>query len=185
MQYDSVTNLGLSFGDGSDNSSGVAEIGYFIPMSFFANGGIKKPVPSTTAESLVTIATAHVLAAGKAAIPVIPMFEKSGITWKLAGELLSKIFEQGAEVFVPDNSAKSLGTAQALKNMRGILLIGKNDGSGHFWQIGTEAISAKVMDAAGGTGVGPAGEVGTKLTIQSHSTQPVCIYTAGVPVPAA
>lgn len=184
MNYDSITDTGLSFGDGNDNPSGVAEIGYFIPLAWFAVAGIKKPIPATTAGSLVTISTAHVLAAGKFAIPVMPLFSKSGITWKLAGEELSKIFEQGAEVFIPDNSVKSLGTAQAIKNYRGILLIGKNDGSGHFWQIGSEAISAKVMAADGGTGVGPTGEVGTKLTFQSHASQPVFVYTAGVPVPA-
>lgn len=185
MGYESITNLGLSFGDGGDNASGVSEVGYFIPLSFFAANGIKKPAAnSTTAEGLVTITQAHVLAASKAAIPVTPLFEKSGINWKLAGEILSKIFEQGAEVFVPDNSAKSLGTAQAIKNYRGILLLQKNDGSGHFWQIGSEMISAKVTAADGGTGVGPTGEVGTKVTFQSHASQPVFVYTAGLPVPA-
>jgi hypothetical protein len=184
MNYNNVTDLALNFGDGEDNPSGVAEIAYFIPLSWFAVNGLKKPTASTTAASLITISTAHVLAAGKYAIPVTPLFSKSGINWKMAGEELSKIMEIGADIFIPDNSVKSLGTVQAIKNYRGILLIGKADDSGHFWQIGSEKISCKVVGGDGGTGVGPTGEVGTKMSFQSHSSQPVFVYTAGVPIPA-
>jgi len=182
-QYDNVANMALQFGDGNDNPSGVGELGYFIPLAWFAANGIKAPTADTTAESLVTISTAHVLAAGKAAIPLMPLFDKSGITWKTAGEVLSKIFEQGAEVFIPSNALAVLGTVQALKNYRGIVLIRKL-GTAHFYQIGSQEISAKVMEITGGTGVGPTGEVGSKVTFQSHSTSPVVVYTAGVPVPA-
>ncbi len=176
----------MNFGDGKENPSGVSEVGYFIPLSFFVDGtGLKKPDPAgTTAESLVEITTDHVLKAGKAPIRITPMFEKSGINWKLAGEQLSKIFEQGVEVFVPDNSAASLGTAGAIKNYRGILLIQKNDGSGEFWQVGSEGLTAKVMDIAGGTGVGPTGEVGSKVTFQSYGIMPVYVYKGEVPAPA-
>lgn len=184
MSYTSITELGMQFGDGSENPSGIAEKAYFIPLSYFATGGIKKPTAPTTAGSLVTISVAHVLAAGKAAIEVTPLFTKSGITWKLVGEELSKIFEQGVDIFIPNNSVKTLGTAQVLKNYRGILLIGKNDGTGHFWQVGSEELSAKVIAADGGTGTGPTGEVGTKFTFQAHSISPIVTYTAGVPVPA-
>ena len=186
MTYDTIDNLAMNFGDGGENPSGVAEVGYFIPLSWFVAGtGLKKPTPAATAESLVEITGDHVLIADKAPIPVTPMFEKSGINWKLAGEQLSKIFEQGAEVFVPDNTSRSLGTAGAIKNYRGILLIMKNDGSGDFWQIGSQALTAKVVDAPGGTGVGPSGEVGTKVTFQSYGTMPVYVYKGEVPAPAA
>lgn len=184
-QYDTITNLGMNFGDGNENASGVAEVGYFIPLAWFAaSTGLKAPTESTTASSLIEIATDHVLAAGKYPIPVTPMFEKSGVNWELTGETLSKIFQQGAECFVPDNSATSLGSARALKNYRGILLIKKSDGSGNFWQLGSADLACKVVNIAGGTGQGPNGEVGSRLTFQSYGTAPVFIYKGEVPAPA-
>lgn len=185
MSYDTITNMGMSFGNGNENPSGVAEVGYFIPLAWFAAAGLKTPTEGTTAESLIEITANHVLAAGKSPIAVTPMFEKSGISWQLSGESLSKIFETGAEVFVPDNSAKSLGTAAAIKNYRGILLIEKGDGSGHFWQLGSEAFTAKVTNIAGGTGQGPTGEVGSRVTFQSFGKVPVFVYKGEVPAPGA
>lgn len=183
-KYDSFTGLELSFGDGNENPSGVAEIAYFIPFSWLAT--IAKPAANgTTAASLVQITTNHTMKSGKAPIKVIPMFDKSGITWKLAGEKLSKIFDQGAELFVPDNSVGSLGTAAALKNYRGILLVGKIDGSGKWWQIGSETIAATFTDIAGGTGIGPTGEVGSKATLQCYGIAPVYSYEGELPAAGA
>lgn len=183
-QYDNLTDMAMNYGDGNENASGVAEVAYFIPYSWFVPGtGLKKPTPAATAGSLITIAGNHVLAAGKYPIPVTPLFEKSGITWESVGEVLSQIFQQGADVFIPDNSVKSLGTAQALKNYAGILLILKNDDSNQFWQIGSAKIKAKVK-ITGGTGIGPTGEVGSKVSISCHSASPVSIYTGEVPAPA-
>ncbi|WP_316780401.1 hypothetical protein [Pedobacter antarcticus] len=178
-QYDNITDLGLSFGDGNDNPSGVGEIAFFIPFSWMKT--VAKPADATTAGSLITITGNHMMIAGKAPIKVNTLFDKSGINWKLAGEKLSKIFEIGAELFVPDNSVKSLGSAAALKTYRGILLIGKIDGSGHFWQVGSELIAATIVDIAGGTGVGPTGEVGSKITVQSYASVPVYSYEGAVP----
>lgn len=184
-EYDSLTDLGLSFGDGNDNISGVAEIAFFIPFSWMktiAKPPVKPVLPAkATAASLVQITTSHVMKPGFAPIRMIPMFDKSGITWKLAGEKLSKIFEQGAELFCPDNSVKSLGTAAVLKTYRGILLVGKIDGSGFYWQVGSELIAATVTDIPGGTGTGPTGEVGSKVIIQSYSAVPVYSYEGEVP----
>ncbi|RQO65086.1 hypothetical protein DBR40_24760 [Pedobacter sp. KBW01] len=185
MDYGTITDLGLSFGDGNENPSGVAEHGFFIPLSFFVDGtGLKAPTAGTTAASLVEITGDHVLKAGKAPIPITPLFSKSGINWESVGEELSQIFQTGAEAFIPDNSSKSLGTGQAIKNYRGILLIGKNDGSNHFWQLGSQMIAAKVTKIQGGTGVGPTGEVGSKVTFQSHGAAPVYVYKGAVPAPA-
>lgn len=174
----------MNFGDGAENPSGVAEVGYFIPLVWFAAAGLKTPTEGITAESLIEITANHVLAAGKSPIPVTPLMDKSGVSWQLSGEVLSKIFEAGAEVFVPDNSAKSLGTAAAIKNYRGILLIEKSDGSGHFWQLGSASLTAKVTNIAGGTGQGPNGEVGSRVTFQSFGKVPVYVYKGEVPAPA-
>jgi hypothetical protein len=183
-QYDNITNLGMNWGDGNENASGVAEIGYFIPYSWLVPGtGLKKPAGGTTAESLITITGNHVLIAGKYPIAVTPLFDKSGINWESVGEVMSQIMQQGADVFIPDNSVKSLGSIQALKNYAGILLIAKNDDSNHWWQIGSAKIKAK-LKLAGGTGVGPTGEVGTKVTAMCHAAAPVYIYQGEVPAPA-
>ncbi|MCX2473560.1 hypothetical protein OQZ33_04365 [Pedobacter sp. MC2016-05] len=179
MKYDSVTNLGLSFGDGDDNPSGISEKAWLIPLSWMKT--IVKPTVGTTAGSVVAITGNHLMKVGKAPIECSILFDKSGINWKLAGEKLSKIFEQGAEIFVPNNSVTNLGTARGLKNYRFICLFGKLDDSGHFYQIGSEEISATVTDAAGGTGVGPTGEVGTKFTLQSYAQAPVFSYEGTIP----
>lgn len=178
--YDSITNLGIAFGDGNENPSGVAELAYLIPLSWLKTEG-KPAANATTAEALLDISANHVMNTGKAPIRVIPMYEKSGITWALEGEVLSKIFNQGAELFIPDNGLKSLGTLQAIKNYRFIVLIGKVDGSGHFWQIGNSFISAKIANVAGGTGQGPTGEVGSRITVQSYGVAPVFSYEGDVP----
>ncbi|HEY0177048.1 MAG TPA: hypothetical protein VGC08_11765 [Pedobacter sp.] len=178
-QYDNVTDLGLSFGDGDDNIAGVGEQSFFIPLSWMAT--VAKTTPGVTAGTLVSITGNHLMKVGKAPIPVIALFDKSGLTWKLAGEKLSKIFDTGGELFVPNNSVKSLGTASALKNFRGILLTTKIDGSCHYWQVGSELISATVTDIAGGTGIGPTGEVGSKVTLQSYATVPVYSYEGDIP----
>ena len=178
-QYDNITDMAMSFGDGNDNISGVAEVAYLIPISWIKT--IAKPTAALTAGSLVTIAGNHLMKLGKAPIPVIPMYDKSGVTWKLAGEKLSKIYDQGMEFFIPDNSLKSLGTATGIKNYRYLVLVGKIDGLGHFWQIGSELISAMVTDIAGGTGTGPTGEVGSKITLQAYASAPVYSYEGDVP----
>jgi len=178
-QYDNITDMGLSFGDGNDNISGVAEQAFLIPISWIKT--MAKATAALTSGSLVTISGNHLMIVGKAPIPVATLYDKSGITWKLAGEKLSKIFEQGVELFIPENSVKSLGTLAAVKNYRYILLIGKIDGSGTFWQIGSELISATITDIAGGSGIGPTGEVGSKVTLQSYATAPVYSYEGDVP----
>lgn len=178
-QFDNITDMALTFGDGNNNPSGVAEVAFFIPLSWMKT--IAKPVTGTSAGSLVSITSNHLMKAGKAPILVNTLFDKSGLTWKLAGENLSKIFEQGGELFIPDNSVRSLGTASALKNYRGILLVGKIDGSGKYWQIGSELIAATITDIAGGTGTGPSGEVGSKVTVQSYSAVPVYSYEGDIP----
>lgn len=178
-QYDAITNLGISFGDGNENPSGVAEIAFLIPLSWLKTEG--KPGAGTTAEDLVRITTNHAMQTGKAPIKVNPMYEKSGLTYALEGEVLSKIFSQGAELFVPDISLKSHGSLRAIKNYRFLVLIGKVDGSGHFWQIGDSFISAKISNIAGGTGQGPTGEVGSRITVQSYSVAPVYSYEGDIP----
>ncbi|WP_316743410.1 hypothetical protein [Pedobacter antarcticus] len=178
-QYDNITDLGLSFGDGNDNPSGVSEVAFFIPLSWMKT--VAKPAAALTAGSLISITGNHMMVAGKAPIKVNTLFDKSGINWKLSGEKLSKIFEIGVELFVPDNSVKSLGSAAALKNYRGILLVGKIDGSGHYWQVGSELISATFSDIPGGTGVGATGEVGSKMMLQSYASVPVYSYEGSVP----
>ena len=177
--YDSLTNMALSFGEGNENPSGIGEQAFLIPLSWMAT--IQKPTISTTAQTLVTISGNHAMKLGKAPIPVVTLFDKSGINWKLAGEMLSKIFDNGVELFIPDNSVISLGTLSALKNYRFIVLLSKVDGSGNYFQIGSETISAKITDIAGGTGVGPTGEVGSKVTLQSFSPVPVYSYEGDLP----
>ena len=179
-KYDSLTNIAVTFGDGGENSSGIGEAAYFIPLSWLAT--VAKPTIAATSESVAKITGNHVMKAGKAPILVNALYDKSGLSWKGGGEKMSKIMEQGGEVFIPYNSVSNMGSIAVLKNMRGILLVSKMDDTGHFWQIGSEQIGATFTDMAGGTGVGPTGEVGTKLTIQSYGPVGAWSYEGELPV---
>ncbi|WP_353183566.1 hypothetical protein [Parapedobacter lycopersici] len=181
--YDSITDLAASFKDGLDNGSGIQEIAYFIPRSWLTT--IAAPDPAgTTAASLVEISGNHVLAAGKSPIRMEPLFDKSGLTGESVGEVLSSVFQTGAEFFFPQLSATVLGTAGAIKNYRGLILL-KRMAGGDWIQIGSEEILAKpIAGGAFGTGQGPTGEPGIRVNFQAHGNMPYYIYKGELPAPA-
>ncbi|MDX3913781.1 MAG: hypothetical protein QHC79_09595 [Pseudosphingobacterium sp.] len=182
--YDNITDLKMEFVDGIENTSGIQEVAYFIPLSWMAT--VAEPAEDgTTAASLVEITANHVMKAGKAPIELQPMFEKSGATGAMEGEILSGVMKQGpADFFLPNLTASSLGTAGALKNYRGIVLF-KRIGGGDFYQFGSKYLSAKVEAVVPNWGTGPTGEVGTKITFGAYGTMPAYIYKGELPVPAA
>lgn len=182
MGYESITNLGFKFVDGQENPSGIQEQAYIIPISWILTEG--KPTVSTTALSVVTIADDHVLNVGKAAIEVQPLFSKSGATFKLSGEELSKIFESDTDLFVPQINAGALGSAAAIKNFRFMVLIRRVGQTTGFWQIGSKAMPAKVQDIPGGLGNGPTGEPGYRIQLKAFDIVPMYDYQGELPVPA-
>lgn len=183
MNYDNITDLKAAFVDGQDNTSGISELAYFIPCSWFED--IKEPDPAaTTAAGLVTITGNHVLKAGKTPIEIQPLFEKSGSTVAMEGEILSGIFNTGAEFFLPNINAANLGTARAIKNYRGIFLVRRIGQTTGFFQIGSKEIAAYVRNIEGGLGTGPTGEVGIKFTAGAYSLAPYFVYNGELPAPA-
>jgi hypothetical protein len=183
MDYNSITDIGFDFQDGAENASGIQELAYLVRVSDIQTEG--KPDPAgTTSASLATITVDHVLKAGKSAIQVQPFFGKSGNTFALEGEELSKIFGSNAELMIPQVSAKALGGAAAIKNTRFIVLVRRTGQNVGFWQIGSGAMPAKVQDAAGGFGVGPTAEVGIKITLKAYDIVPMYEYLGELPVPA-
>jgi len=183
MNYDNVTNLMAKFVDGEDNVSGIAELAYFIPYSWIEDMKDIDP-EATTAEGVVTITGNHVLKAGKAPIEIQPLFEKSGSTFAMEGEVLSGIFNTGAEFFLPNINAGNLGTARAIKNYRGIFLIRRIGQNAGFYQIGSKDIAGYIRNAEGGLGVGPTGEVGVKFTAGAYGIAPYFLYMGELPAPA-
>src|SRR5690606_19341533 len=143
----------------------------FIPFSYIATWA--KPDPAgTTAESLVTIEDDHILKAGKAPIALDVLFDKSGVNGSMDGEILSGVFQATLEAFMPQLSAKNLGSAGAIKNFRGIVLFKRTFG-GDWFQIGSEEILARpIPGGTFGTGVGPTGEPGIRVNFQGHSHMP-------------
>lgn len=180
--YKTITDTKFEFEDGLENTAGIQELAYFIPISSIATEAV--PVNGTTASSIVTIPGNHVLKAGKAALIVNPLYGKSGVNSKLSGEELSKVFETDVELFVPQISASLLGGAVALKNMRGIILVRRPGQLTGFWQIGSKGMPAKVQDIPVGFGTGPTGEVGLKLMIKAFDITPFYEYTGELPIPA-
>lgn len=185
MDYKNITNLALGFEDGIENASGIQEKIYFIPKSYFAEGGIAKPdLAGTTSESLVEITDDHVLLAGKAPIVLEPLYDKSGVAGDAQGEVLSGIFQSTLTAFMPQLTAKNLGSAGAIKNMRGIVLFKRVFG-GDFYQIGSEEILAKpIPGGTFGTGEGPTGEPGIRIQFQGFSHMPLFVYKGELPAPA-
>lgn len=184
MDYKSIEDIALGFEDGLENASGIQEKAYFIPSSYIQTWG-KPAADGTTAESLVTIATDHVLVAGKAPIQLDVLFDKSGVTGSMDGEIMSGVFQATLETFMPQLSAKNLGSAGAIKNFRGIVLFKRTFG-GDWLQIGSEEILARpIPGGTFGTGVGPTGEPGIRVNFQGHSHMPLFVYTGEFPAPAA
>lgn len=179
--YENITDAKLQFIDGLDNTSGVAEVGYFIPLSWMQT--VAAPLADgTTAASLVEITTAHIMNVGKAPIEMQMLFDKSGVDGAMEGEVLSKIFKQGpARCFLPNINATALGTAGMIKNYRGIFLF-KRIGGGDFFQIGSKEISAKVANGGVTFGTGPTGEVGVFVEFEAYSAMPMFVYQGELPV---
>jgi len=184
MCFETVTDIALGFADGCENPSGIAEKAYWIPESYFTADGIKAPVAGTTAASLVTIATSHVLKAGKAPILVHTLFSKSGANSALEGEQTSKINKTTIEFFIPNITAQNLGTAKIMKNQRGILLFKGAEGGAKWWQVGNGDILADVENIDTNFGTGPTGEKGIKFTIGAYGTAPYWLYEGELPAPA-
>lgn len=183
MNYDNITDLKATFGDGSENPSGIDELAYLIPVSWLQSSA--KPTPAlTTAAGLVTITGNHVLKTGKNPIEVNALFQKSGATSALEGEPLSKIFKSGVELFIPQISADNLGTATAIKNYRFIVLIRRPDQDTGFLQIGSASLAAYVEAMDANLGVGPTGEVGIKITVGSYGKSPYFFYNGELPASA-
>lgn len=181
MSYDNITDLKQEFVDGNENASGLQEIAYFIPLSWMSK--IAKPVTDgTTAASIVEIEGDHEMETGKSPIKIQMLYSKSGAESALEGEELSKVFRQGpAEFFLPNINAGNLGTAAAIKNYRGIVLI-KRIGGGDWYQIGSEELAAQVVDGNVSFGVGPTGEVGIRTMFQAYSHTPFFVYKGELPV---
>lgn len=182
--YSNITDAKLAFVDGLDNTSGIAERGYFIPLSWLKTEAVPDE-EGTTAASLVEITGDHVMETGKAPIEMQMLYEKSGVDGSLEGEVLSKIFKQGpARAFLPNINATALGSAGMIKNYRGIFLF-KRIGGGHFYQIGSGVISAKVANGGVSFGEGPTGEPGVTVEFEAYSVMPMYIYKGELPVEGA
>jgi len=182
--YKNITNLGFEFVDGLENPSGIQEKAWLIPISWLQTEG--KPVAEgTTAASIATIAVNHTLKSGKSPILVNALNSKSGSNFKLAGEELSKMFEDDSEFFIPQISADTIGGAAAIKNMRFMILMQRPGQLVGFWQVGTSGMSAKVQDIVGGLGTGSTSEVGLKISLKAFDVVPMYNYTGELPVAGA
>ncbi|MFN8406779.1 MAG: hypothetical protein U0X71_04790 [Sphingobacteriaceae bacterium] len=182
--YDSINNFSMNFSDGVENQSGIQEEAYFIPLSWMST--VAKPELGTTAASIVEIPKSHMMANGKKPIPMTPLYKKSGLKASLEGEELSKMFKQGpAEFFIPQVTADILGTAAAIRNYRGIVLIKRPGNDTDFIQIGSQGLAANVTNAEIDLGTGPTGSVGIKITFEACGSVPFYIYKGGLPAAAA
>jgi|GEM_PF-1624486 len=184
MNYENITDLKATFQDGSENPSGIAELAYLIPLSWFED--IKTPAnPNTTAEGIVRITGNHVLKAGKTPLEVNPLFEKSGAASSLEGEILSKIYKSTVELFIPQVTAQNIGTVTAIKNYRFMVLFRRPDQETGFIQLGSKTMGVYVEAVDANFGTGPTGEPGIKITVGGYNKAPYYFYDGELPVAAA
>ena len=177
--YDLINNYGLSFTDGEENSSGIQQDAYFIPLSWMKT--VSRPKVNTSTASLIEIAEPHVMNPHKKPVKMYCMFKKSGFKGLLEGEELCKIFKQTAEFFIPQVTAENLGTATAIKNYQGIVLFRRAGEDNEFIQIGSEGLPAQVANAEFDMGTGPTGSVGIKITFEAYGKVPCYIYKGDIP----
>lgn len=180
--FETVTDAKLGYTDACENPAGISRKGYWIPEDYFAT--IAKPVPGTTAASLVTITAPHVLKAGKTPIEMVVMYEKSGANSTLEGEKKSKVAKGTIEMFIPYLTTTNIGTAKIIKDQSGILLFKGAEGGPGFWQAGNEDIMVDVENIDMNFGVGPTGEKGIKVTFGWYGSSPFYRYENELPVPA-
>jgi len=166
--------------DGAENPAGVAEQAYILRMSEIET--LQEPTEGTTAASLITISTAHVMKTGKAPIPITPVFEKNDFESPLEGEIYSMLFNPQLTVFMAQPTVDNMGGLVALKNARMIVLFRRPGDSANFYQIGGTFMAAKVKSGSVKFGKGPTGEPGVTFVIEAHSTKPAYYYTAALPV---
>ncbi len=182
--FEKITNYGLSYTDGEDNSSGIQQDAYFLPISWLKT--ISRPKPGTTAASLVEINESHVMNTNKSPVKMYSMFKKSGLKGALEGEELCKVFKQGpAEFFIPGLTADNLGTVTAIKNYQGIVLMRRAGEENEFVQIGSEGMPAQVVNIEYDLGTGPTGAIGIKVTFEAYGRVPYYIYTGQIPTDKA
>ncbi|TXI14822.1 MAG: hypothetical protein E6Q66_04705 [Pedobacter sp.] len=178
--FEKITNYGLSYTDGEDNSSGIQQDTYFLPISWMKT--ISRPKAGTTAASLVEINESHVMNTGKGPVKMYSMFKKSGFKGALEGEELCKIFKQGpAEFFIPRLTADNLGTVTAIKNYQGIVLMRRAGEDNEFVQIGSEGMPAQVVNVEFDLGTGPTGSTGIKVTFEAYGKVPYYVYKGDIP----
>lgn len=184
MGYDSLTDIGFNFVDGAENASGIKEQAYLIPVSWLATEAKPSDTPApTSVKDIIKIATDHVMKTGKNPISVQPLYKKSGNTFALEGEELSKIAGSTIELFVPQFNADTVGSVAAIKNYRFIVLFRRVGQTVGFFQIGSGEMPAKVENAEGGAGNGPTGEPGVKITLKAYDFTPVYDYQGELPAP--
>jgi hypothetical protein len=185
MSYDALTDIGFKFVDGAENASGMKEQAYLVPVSWIETEAVPVTTPApTTAKTIIAITGNHVLKDDKAPIAVQPLYTKSGSTFGLEGEELSKIAGSTIELFIPQINADVIGSVAAIKNYRFIVLFRRVGQTTGFWQIGSGEMPAKVENAEGGTGVGATAEVGVKITLKAYDFTPYYNYQGELPAPA-
>ena len=172
------------YGDGQENMGGIKKIAYIGLVSAFSS--IAKPVASPMSYAdTVTIATAHVLAAGKKVIKCYVMYDKSGIASPSQGGRKMKSSKPKVTLVYPGNDAAIIGLVNILKNSDCLIFVQPEDDSAPFIQIGTEDLPATLTTFNVNTGTAPDGDKGVTLEFEAPSRAPYYIYTAALPLAGA
>lgn len=168
------------FADGQDNMGGITKRAFLAFISAFTT--ISKPVTNPTAYAdRVTIATAHVLGAGKKMIELYVMYDKSGVDSPMVGGRKAKSSKPKATLMYPGTDADCVGLIDAIKNGDLLVFVKQQDGGPGYIQVGTEDLPASLVAGSVKTGTSPEGEKGITFEIEAPSRSPFYYYTAILP----
>jgi hypothetical protein len=179
MNFSNIALSGLILSEGAQNTSGIEEDAWFIPLSYIADLKTPPADPTTPLEA-ITITGNHVLKPGKAPIPLFTMQDKSGMDSAMVGEKYSKMFQPNAKFFQPQPTDENAANFAIMGNLRGIVLIKRAIG-GDFKQIGNKGLLATVKEGSVKFGDGPTGAPGIEFVVEAASVMPFYVYKGDLP----
>lgn len=165
---------------GNINESCKANVGgtgtkiLYAPMSDFdAIQQATAKSAATTADEIVTIATAHTFLTGKGFHSLEVGLDTGGVESNSVGEIGGKSFEHMVNGFVNNNDKITLGTLSALASCKYMFLVPETTEDGTVYrQIGTEQRAAYCEDNSYKSGNTSTDKRGTSFSFKStgHAT---------------
>ena len=182
MDYSSLVNSDISFGEGQDNFGGIRKVYYGFLSDVDETQWPEPAAAPTSFTEAITIATPIVMLTGKKMNELYVTPETSGLDGEGQGDRDAQSTKRSAELLFPKSNADSLGFAKATINRNMFFLL--EDMSGLLRLIGSPKFPANCT-AKDTTGKASTDRPGVTFTVEDIGIGPCPIYAADVPLEAA